>query len=356
MEMDKIKEFFSKMNPWYVVPLLFLFPIFVLVSIITLKNFGGSVPYVFFLFYLLAYLFYSVRVKKSDFVDDYPWKPTDKIPPVEGARNLNWIVIPFMIFVSWIMYNAFMSREWITALLGLLFLSHVVSTFFMVDYQNIVVFFLFGKPIGQSGPNWYFLLKPIVTCQIMSTKEILINVKCVTMYTSTGNPIDADVLLGIRLFDGIRACMIANDSDGSREGLQEDEYWMSLPTYQKKAVLSAMSAFRTLAGKKKFEDINKTQERAEKSAKDKVNSHINKIGYAVTQFDIFNIDEKIESQAAAKRVIGTAEAEMKGLETEAIRKGADGASWQTSVVFLAQTFGEAFAKRMAEKILNDNED
>src|SRR3989339_698603 len=295
---------------------------------------------------MLNKIFRNHNDRAIAFLSDYECDDLDTIEPPKMAFNFNWICIPCILAALWMMINMW-SNNWLGFLFLAGFIAHIISGSISVDYPYILVVYIFGIPCGQIGPGWYFVLKPFIWVEKIDTRERLITIKCPTMFTKTGTPINAEVLLSIRIFDGMKFQRINNVPDPisvEEAKITNDENWSKLPPLEKKAALSAMSAFRTLTGKQKFLKVNSSQDEFQKAASEDINKYLHRVGALVSQFEIFNIDEAVESKAAAIKVVGKAEAEMEGLKAKKVKEGFEGGTWKSAAVVFANAFAKKYLK------------
>ena len=158
---------------------------------------------------------------------------------------------------------------------------------------NVAFLFKRGRHVGKLEAGWYLPLAPFwdikeITLQWQETLLVII------IYTSQETAITVKAKLFWRAKD------------------LEKVIFMPIEEMRSRIEAVGLSKLRAAIGKRDFKQINAESDLIEKEILSVICEEVTKDGYEIRDFEIFDTDEKVQSEAAKIKIIGKARGEAAG--------------------------------------------
>jgi len=221
---------------------------------------------------------------------------------------IGWYILGISILLSllFIFSGLFNLEKRISLPLGFLmlaFASYLAENIKEIRAPNVAFLFRMGKFVGRLDPGWY-----VVVPRIWDVKEIPTSWREISM--------EGEMYTSQQTFIKVRARAYYRADE---ECL--DEVLRMLPEeMHKRAMVVGLAKLRGVIGEKEFGDLITKKGELEEAVKGILKNEFNNYGYHLRDFEIYDFDEKVWSEAKKIEALGEARARVERKIAEALAR------------------------------------
>lgn len=216
----------------------------------------------------------------------------------------------------------------------LAFASYLVENIKEVRAPNVAFLFQMGKFVGRLDPGWYLIVPKIWEIEEIHTEWKRIQIEG-DMYTNQQTLIVVKAEIYYR----------ANEK-------KLDKILRMPPNeMEKRAIAVSLAKLRGVIGEKRFDELITKKGELEQAVKKILKDEFEKYGYIIRDFEIYDFDEKVWSEAEKIKALGKARADAEGRIAEALARPLKN-NWPAAIAKSAEEVSDSLVKFLEIKSAN----